>query len=78
MEQILAALPIARAHFPLKYLGLPLSPKRLRKLANLTSSPSWIKRPGNYPCGSGGTSIKLAGSASPNTYFLRNLCIYFL
>jgi hypothetical protein len=32
MEEILAALPIARAHFPLKYLGLPLSPSRLRKL----------------------------------------------
>jgi hypothetical protein len=23
---------MARAHFPIKYLGLPLSPKRLRKL----------------------------------------------
>jgi hypothetical protein len=32
LEAILAALPIARAHFPLKYLGLPLSPFRLRKL----------------------------------------------
>jgi hypothetical protein len=32
MEVILAALPIARAHLPLKYLGLPLSPNRLRKL----------------------------------------------
>jgi hypothetical protein len=32
LEAILAALPIARAHFPLKYLGLPLSPYRLRKL----------------------------------------------
>jgi hypothetical protein len=32
LEVILAALPIARAHFPLKYLELPLSPYRLRKL----------------------------------------------
>jgi mannosylglycoprotein endo-beta-mannosidase len=32
LEVILAALPIARAHFPRKYLRLPLSPYRLRKL----------------------------------------------
>jgi hypothetical protein len=32
MDKILAALPIARARVPQKYLGLPLSPKRVRKL----------------------------------------------
>jgi hypothetical protein len=31
LEEILATLPIARAHSPHKYLGLPLSPRCLRK-----------------------------------------------
>jgi len=32
IEPILAILPVARASFPLKYLGLPLTPRRLRKM----------------------------------------------
>ena len=32
IEPILAILPVARTSFPLKYLGLPLTPRRLRKL----------------------------------------------
>ena len=32
IEPILANLPVARASFPLKYLGLPLTPRRLCKL----------------------------------------------
>ena len=32
IEPILAVLPVARASFPLKYLGLPLTPRRLRKM----------------------------------------------
>jgi hypothetical protein len=32
IHEILAILSVARAHFPIKYLGLPLSPRHLRKL----------------------------------------------
>jgi hypothetical protein len=32
LASILGGLPVARAHFPIKYLGLPLSPRRLRKV----------------------------------------------
>jgi hypothetical protein len=32
IEEIQTGFPIARAHFPIKYLGLPLSTKRLRKV----------------------------------------------
>jgi hypothetical protein len=32
LDTILANLPVARAAFPLKYLGLPLTPQRLKKL----------------------------------------------
>jgi hypothetical protein len=32
LDTILGNLPIARAHFPISYLGLPLSPRRLRKI----------------------------------------------
>jgi hypothetical protein len=32
LDTILANLPVARAAFPLKYLGLPLTPRRLKKL----------------------------------------------
>jgi hypothetical protein len=31
LDAVLAGLPVARAHFPIKYLGLPLSTWRLRK-----------------------------------------------
>jgi len=32
LDNVLAGLPVARAAFPLKYLGLPLSVRRLRKV----------------------------------------------
>jgi hypothetical protein len=32
LNGLLVTLPLARAHFPIKYLGLQLSPKRLRKV----------------------------------------------
>jgi hypothetical protein len=32
IDSVLANLPVTRAHFPLKYLDLPLSPNKLRKL----------------------------------------------
>jgi hypothetical protein len=32
LEEILTGFPIARTHFPIKYLGLPLSTKRLHKV----------------------------------------------
>jgi hypothetical protein len=32
LDAVLASLPVARAHFPIKYLGLPLSIRRLRKV----------------------------------------------
>jgi hypothetical protein len=32
LEEILMGFPIAHTHFPIKYLGLPLSTKRLRKV----------------------------------------------
>jgi hypothetical protein len=32
LDTVLAVLPVARAHFQIKYLGLPLSTRRLRKV----------------------------------------------
>jgi hypothetical protein len=32
LDAVLAGLPVARAHFPIKYLGLPLSTRRLCKV----------------------------------------------
>jgi hypothetical protein len=32
LDSILADFPVARAHFPLKYLGLPLTPMRLSRI----------------------------------------------
>lgn len=32
LDNVLANLPVTRAHFPIKYLGLPLLTKRLRKV----------------------------------------------
>jgi hypothetical protein len=32
LDVVLAVLPVARAHFQIKYLGLPLSTRRLRKV----------------------------------------------
>jgi hypothetical protein len=32
LDTILANLPLTRASFPIKYLGLPLTPRRLRKI----------------------------------------------
>jgi hypothetical protein len=32
IEEILTGFPITRVHFPIKYLGLPLSTKWLRKV----------------------------------------------
>jgi hypothetical protein len=73
MEVILAALPIARAHFPLKYLGLPLSLYR----GNLTFNCKSTKRLGSFRFGTGRTLPKQGASASPNPSFHRNLCIYY-
>jgi hypothetical protein len=58
IDEILSSLPLARAYFPLKYLGLPHSPKRLRKVdfqpqidkaAGKLSNMVWEK---SYPSGS--------------------------
>jgi hypothetical protein len=32
LDELLTRLPVARAQFPIKYLGLPLSTRRLRKV----------------------------------------------
>jgi hypothetical protein len=32
LDNILADFPVSRATFPIKYLGLPLTPRRLKKL----------------------------------------------
>jgi hypothetical protein len=63
IDSILPDLPITHAHFPLKYLGLPLSPNRLRKL---DFQPWSTKQHASCPRGTEETLLKLAESASPS------------
>jgi hypothetical protein len=55
LNELLAELSVARAHFPIKYHGLPLSN---RKLCWWTSNPKLTRLLGDYPRGTHETSLK--------------------
>jgi hypothetical protein len=48
LDSILADFPVTRAHVPLKYLGLPLTPRRLNRI---DFQPLVDKGLGNSPIG---------------------------
>jgi hypothetical protein len=73
LEEILAALPIARAHFPPEIPRLASHQGVYGSLSFNCRSTKW---PECFRFGTGRTSLKLGVSASPNPSVLHNPCIY--
>lgn len=74
LEAILVNLPVARKNFPLKYLGLPLTVRRLRKL----DFQPLIDRAANKLSIWNGKNLTQAGRVSLTKSVLSSQLVYLL
>jgi hypothetical protein len=70
LDAVLANLPLTRASFPIKYLGLPLTPRRLKKI---DFQPLVDKAAGKLSTWNGRTSRKQVAPVSSNRCSLPSL-----